>query len=639
MDYGLGGYKTINAYVNAKLARFASSPKTFATMFDLMFSERENIMYEASEGYRIKKTTYGESRDRILVMAGALRAALPGREGGVIGLCMENSLLWIESFWAALAAGFSPLLLNLRLPDGTLRDALRTVGASAVISEKRDFGLLRVDPASLSAGAPVEPGDFGGEILVMSSGTTENVKICAFTAEEFYCQIIGSADLIKRCRVVKKHCGGSLKLLDFLPFYHVFGLIAVYIWFAFFSRTFVHLADLSPETIVNTIRRHRVTHIFAVPLFWEKTYSAAMKTIKARGEKTENKFLRAVRLWEKLPDGVSRAFSRVAFREVRDNLFGDSVRFMITGGSAVPAGVMRFFNAVGYRLADGYGMTEIGITSFETSGKKKYLLGRFVGEPMKNAEYRIGEDGELLVRGGVVARYIIEGGVKKKTEGWFSTRDLAVCEDGHYRIEGRRDDLIVGPEGENLNPNLIEPLVAPSGSPRVCLVGVPTPDGEKTVLLVEVGPFATREKLSAIDAETREKIASSGLSSMISRVAYITAPLLNADEFKLNRRRLSAEYRDGKLPEKRLTDRDDGGELDALAARVRTHFAAALGREDEEIAPDADFFLDCGGTSIDYFAMMTAITSEFGVPMPGEEKSGPVTVRSLSEYITRSGGV
>ena len=145
-----------------------------------------------------------------------------------------------------------------------------------------------------------------------------------------------------------------------MPFYHVFGLIAVYIWFAFFSRAFVQLNDLSPQTIVNTIKRHKVTHIFAVPLFWETVYDQAIKTIKSRGDKTYQKFLKGMQLSRKLGSAplLGNAFTKAAFREVRENLFGESICFLITGGSAIRPEVIEFFNAIGYRLADGYGMTE-----------------------------------------------------------------------------------------------------------------------------------------------------------------------------------------------------------------------------------------------------------------------------------------
>ena len=641
MDYGLGGYGSINAFVESKLRRFSQRERSFRTMFDLMFSESENVMYERSEGYRIKKTTYGQAKDDIIRMTSSLSeraAGLP--RGSVVGLYMENSLLFIECLWAILAAGYRPLLFNMRLSDEVLKEAIRSAECRAVVSRQKDFGLPRIDPDSLGDGEKNDlSSPFGEEILVMSSGTTSHVKVCAYTGSEFYHQIHDSFNIIKKCRQVKKHCDGSLKLLAFLPFYHVFGLIAVYIWFAFFSRTFVHLPDMAPETIVNTIRRHKVTHIFAVPLFWETVHATALKTIERRGEKTRAKFERAMKLYDRLPDGAARAFSRVAFREVRDNLFGGSIRFMITGGSFIPPETMRFFNGIGYRLANGYGMTEIGITSFEISPKKKYLLGCFVGSPMTYAEYSINEDGELLVRGKVIASYVIENGVKTSPDGWFNTHDLAEEEDGHFRILGRRDDLIVSGDGENVNPNLVEPLLCPAGCGGVCLVPGGPADGAAPVLLVFVNKFISREKLTSVSDETKELVARAGMTGRIRKIAFIAGPIMTADEFKINRRRLADEYARGVLCEVTPESVADEGERDALLSEVISHFAAAVGKDGGDVAPDADFFLDCGGSSLEYFAMISALRETFGIPFPTEGEKGLNTPRGVADFIKRNGGV
>ena len=224
---------------------------------------------------------------------------------------------------------------------------MRTVHAEVLVNASPDH----------ADGIP--KGAFGEEILLMSSGTTSMPKICVYTAEEFYNQIRGSYGIIRRCAQMKKHYEGSLKQLTFLPFYHIFGLTAVYVWFAFFSRTFVRLNDMMPQTIVNTIKRHKVTHIFAVPLFWEKVRDQALSTIKNRGEETYKKFTRGLSIAEKIGDIplLGDLFIKIAFREVRENLFGDSICFLISGGSSVSPEVLKFFNYIGYHLANGYGMT------------------------------------------------------------------------------------------------------------------------------------------------------------------------------------------------------------------------------------------------------------------------------------------
>ena len=633
-EYHIGGARSVNSFVAEKLRAYQQQGLTFETLFALMFREKENILYERSEGYRIRKTTYGEAEGHALRKAAALRSLLPELEqNAVVGLYMENSLEWIETFWAILAAGFRPLLMNLRLDRSLLEQALEAADCRAVIAEGAVFSCPTRSPADLEGPelpAPACP--FGTELLVMSSGTTEHVKVCAYTAEEFYYQISDSYSIIKKCRQVKKFSGGELKLLAFLPFYHVFGLIAMYIWFAFFSRTFVHLADLAPQTIVNTIKRHRVTHIFAVPLFWERVYDQAMKGIRDRGEKTAKKFSRALALWQKLPRPLAGLFSRLAFREVRDNLFGGSIRFLITGGSSIDPKILRFFNGIGYRLANGYGMTEIGITSVELSPAKRWLCNGYVGSPMTYAEYRIDENGELLVRGKVIARYVIADGVRTEREGWFHTHDLARCDRGHYQLLGRRDDLIIGSGGENLNPNLIEPLLQPEGCGPVCLIG--SRSGGKTlpVLLVPVNRFASTGKLQTLREEVLRRAEAAGLQGEISRLVFVSEPLLLPEEFKLNRLRLTRAYESGTLQQIDPARRQEAAVSDALTRQIRVCFAAALGKQEADISPEADFFLDLGGTSLDYFAMQAKLREELAVDFP-MESARLHTVLQFADYV------
>ena len=634
-ELGLGQYKTIDAFVEAKLKKLGSLPTGFSTLFELMFSEKENLMYEKSEGYRIKKTTYGEAYDDILHLASSLKEQLSLPEGSVVGLSMENSLLWIELFWAILLCGCRPLLLNLRLSDSALEQALVGCGAKAVISDGREYSVRTIRAGEIEkAPEALVPGVFGEELLVMSSGTSDHVKICAYSAEEFRCQIHDSYNIIKECEPAKRHYEGYIKQLTFLPFYHVFGLIAMYIWFAFFSRAFVQLNDMAPQTIINTIKRHKVTHIFAVPLFWETVYDSAIKTIKSRGEKTYGKFLKGMKLSRKLAKfpKLHAAFAKKAFGEIRENLFGESICFLITGGSAIRPEVIEFFNAIGYRLADGYGMTEIGITSVELSDDPRVLNSCSVGRPMTYAEYKISDSGELLVRGQVIAKYIIEDGKKTVTDKseWFNTHDLVECVGGKYRILGRADDLIVAANGENLNPNLVEPeLRAGEG---VCLIS----DGKTPVLLVSVSRYATGEQLQAIDADVKRRLSELNLTGQIGRIVYVGEPLMKGSEFKLNRKRLGDDFRAGRLSVVDPSSQTDDAVQDELMLHLRRIVAAMLDRDVSQVALQSDFFTDLGGTSLDYYALTAKLQEEFAVSFPQTADGSLNTVKEMYEYIVSS---
>ena len=629
----LGGYNSASSFVAEKLRRFDSMEHDFASFFTLMFSEKENIIYERSEGYRIVRTSYGEAEQNALRRAGTLKSLMAGiPQEAVIGLYMENNLAWIECFWAILLAGFRPLLMNLRLDEQTLCSALGESGAAAVISDGKTFPVRTIPANDLLQDDIPADGPPASEFLVMSSGTSSRLKLCAYSGEELYHQIHDSYNIIRRCSAIKRFYHGQIKLLAFLPFYHVFGLIAVYIWFSFFSRTFVHLKDLEPQTILNTIRRHEVTHIFAVPLFWERVYQQAAHTIRSRGEKTWARFNRALSLSRRLArvPVLGTLFGRAVFREVRDNLFGDSIRFLITGGSSIRPEVIAFFNGIGYRLANGYGMSEIGISSVELSTNRRWLDRGFVGKPMSSLEYRVNREGELLVRGSSTARYILEDGVRHDRSGWFNTHDLAICERGHYRILGRRDDLVIGPNGENMNPDLIEDRIRCELLPELCLI-----NSNGATILVSVPHGLTAEGLQRRESVLRERIAALGFAGQICHCAFIGEPLLRDGEFKLNRRKLREDYNAGRLvpvsPAAAPTDEDE------FLSAVRDAIAAILEKSREDIAPGADFFLDLGGSSLDYLALIAALQERYGVDFPVENGCSVSTVDALADFIISAG--
>lgn len=634
----LGQHKSINDFVAAKLRRLDELGASFDALFEVMFSERENILYETSRGYRIEKLTYGQAYDDILRRARTLAGLLDDTpRGSVVGLHMSNGPDWIELFWAILACGMRPFLMNTRMDDETLAAALAACGAAAVVSDGRSFA-VRTIPAGeiLPADEPIERGPFGGELLVMSSGTSLHVKLCAYTAAELRSQIGDSSDIIRRCAQMKKHYKGQLKQLDFLPFYHVFGLIAVYIWFGFFSRSFVHLADMSPQTILNTIRRHSVTHIFAVPLFWDTVYAQALAAIRDRGEETWARFQKGMRIARAVGDVplLGRLFGRVAFREVRDGLFGESICFMIAGGSEIRGDVLEFFNAIGYHLADGYGMTEIGITSVELSRRKKLLDSASVGLPMDSMEYRLSDEGELLVRGPSAARYVLCDGTRTENTGdWFHTGDLASFEGGRWRILGRRDDLVISPSGENLNPSLIEQRIDVPGADQVCLVSVRENDAATPVLLVSVSPRLTAEALAGVRSALRDRLAALGLAGQIGRIVLVEGDLMGEQDFKLNRTRLARDYAAGRLKEAVGRAPMDASAQDELTRRVLAYMELALDREEGTLLPDDDFFLDGGGTSLAYFALIAQLQEEFGITFPTSGGRSLSTARELAAYI------
>ncbi len=633
------GYRTINEYVSWKIGEYGKCEKTFATLFEYMFSERENTMAEISDGYRIKKLTYGAFSDNILKLAPALKDELSDVPvGTLVGIYMSNSMRWIEIFWSLLMCGYSPLLMNLRLTDDVLERIISDHSVRAVVSDGKSFSCKTVS-ADVSPRPTAEPVDrpWGREVVFMSSGTTEKVKLCAYTAENFYYQLCNSVDVVARCPSIVQHYEGELKHLVALPFYHVFGFIAVYLWFGFFSRTFVFLRDMNPTTLLNTIKKHKVTHIFAVPLVWDKIRKQTVRTIKSRGEKTYSRFKRVLKLSSTF-GALGTAVATRAVSEVRDGLFGDSVKFLISGGSHVKPKTLEFFNGIGYHLANGYGMTEIGITSVDTSDKSKILNKGSIGAPFSEVEYSIADSGELLVRTKAMASRIIQGDeiTTIDFESWFNTHDLASEDDGRYYLEGRIDDLIVCKNGENINPVLAEGKIKVEGCDAVCIF---SDENKSPVLIASVTSCFTDERIKELVGALTEAIRSAGLANEIKTLALTPDSLIENTEFKISRKRVAARYARGEF---RIINREDSEAhisqmLSELECEVRSCFATALEKKVEDISPTATFFLDLGGSSLDYFMLLNLLKSKYDISLPSNEDERLYTVRDFCDFIMKNG--
>ena len=125
-----------------------------------------------------------------------------------------------------------------------------------------------------------------------------------------------------------------MKLLMFLPLFHIFGLVASYFWFAFFGRTFVFLSDYSPNTILSTIRRHKVTHLFAVPLLWDTLAKEIKKEVLFIDESIEESTLLLYNQMEEKHinvdinlDHIQVIASKELIKEVWINILNNAIKY------------------------------------------------------------------------------------------------------------------------------------------------------------------------------------------------------------------------------------------------------------------------------------------------------------------------
>ena len=633
--------KNLKQFLKNNRDALLTSQKRFADIYKIMFSCENNILCEISDGFRIKKQTYGEVALKIKRAAAALYENV-GATHGYIALEMDNSPEWIVAFWAILMSGNKPYLVNLRYPASLSNNILKTLDIKySVCSEKSSLNAESIPVACLDSDALVPDGIFEDEIAFSSSATSMNEVICFYTGLQVSEQILNFESIVKLEPRIAKHYKGQLKQLAFLPFYHVFGLFAVYFWFTFFGRTLVFLRNYSADTILKTCRKHNVTHIFAVPVLWHTVEKGIIDAAKEQGEKKYKKLINGIKFTTALQNILPSFSAEIAKRimsEVTDKVFGKSVMFCINGGSYLRDSALRLLNGIGYSTYNGYGMSEIGITSVELRRKPKWRNENSIGRPFDSVEYKIDKNGVLLVRGSSLCVKKLINGKEQTLDGWFNTGDNMVLRDGNYFILGRQGDMVIGENGENINPDTTEKLFDLKEAKMLSVIGLDGENGQELSLIVQVGEFISEEKLNAIRDTVYALNDTLPSTTAIKKFYFTTNDLCPPTAIKVSRTQLINKIKNGEVELTLFADMKpigSNGDESRLANEVRAVISEVLGMPYESIGNSAHIFYDLGATSIQYFSIISRLSEKFSV---SEYKKGDTycyTLKEICEYLEK----
>ena len=319
-----------------------------------------------------------------------------------------------------------------------------------------------VSPA-VTAEAPLQ--------IVFTSGTTSEPKGIVHT----HANVLASTLPIERemQKYLKyERIFHPLRFLHTVPLSHVFGQF-MGLWLPPLLAAEVHFADqLEARRIVDLIRRERISVLIAVPRVLELLRAhllARFPTLAAQLESSVTLSLHR-RWW--------------LFRHVHHAL-GWKFWAAIAGGAALPSELESFWNRLGFALIQGYGMTET--TALITLNHPFKVARGTIGKVLPGREVRISDDGEILVRGAMLASTIWHDGRPHQRESeWLATGDLAARSDsGDLRYLGRKGDLIVSASGMNIHPEDLEAALKHQPQIRDCVVvPIATPNGAEPAAVV-----------------------------------------------------------------------------------------------------------------------------------------------------------
>ncbi|HLM57582.1 MAG TPA: AMP-binding protein, partial [Pyrinomonadaceae bacterium] len=315
--------------------------------------------------------------------------------------------------------------------------------------------------------------------IIYTSGTTAEPRGVVLTHRNLLANIV---PLEKEARKYLRYerLVHPIRFLSLLPLSHVFGQFMGVFVPQLLGGEVVFQDSLNPSEVVETIKRHRVSVVVAVPRM--------LDTLREHVERQEASAGRAEKFRRELEEArrVHPLMRLWKFRRVHRR-FGWKFWAFVSGGATLQEETEVFWRRLGFAVLQGYGMTE---TASLITVNHPFKSGRgSVGKILPGHEVKLGEGGEILVRGANVSPgYWKDGAAEPLSNGggWLRTGDLGEMDEaGNIYFKGRKKETIVTAAGLNVHPEDIERAL--DRQPEIkasAVVGVEGPRGPEPVAVL-----------------------------------------------------------------------------------------------------------------------------------------------------------
>ena len=332
-------------------------------------------------------------------------------------------------------------------------------GKELLESGNREFLDAKIDAEKMS-------------IMLFTSGTTAMSKAVMLSHKNICANLMDIASVIK--------VDENDRFLSFLPLHHTFECTVGFLYpiskggAIAFCEGIRHIAD--------NIKEYQITAMISVPILFESMYKKVMKNIEKKGKLgTVQKGIKISQFLLKLGIDIRKKL----FKEIHETL-GGKVRLFVAGGAALDPEAEKSFNQLGFKMYQGYGLTES--SPVIAAEDDKYQRIGSIGKAFPSLDVKIEDPneegvGELLAKGpSVMLGYYNNEEATKETleDGWLHTGDLArIDKDGYIFISGRKKFVIVLKNGKNIYPEEIETLINKiEGVKESFVYGRPENDGD-----------------------------------------------------------------------------------------------------------------------------------------------------------------
>ena len=515
---------------------YAPKPKSVYAYRDLLelFDtttklHKTRVAMVMERGGRVESYSYRDLRE-LAERAGAFLVGKAIKTGDRVILFAKNSPEWAMCYFGILKAGGTAVPVAHDSTSAELVNIARAAGATGIVigedllDKRPALGRELADAGLATALWPFEsvfelldeaeeserkkaflgrhPADSVAS-LIFTSGTTGNPKGVMLTHRNFTFMV---AELSRIFELGTSDC-----MLSVLPLHHTFEFTAGMLVPLSHGARITYLPDLTGDTINHALKNGKITAIVGVPALWETLRRRVLQRFSDKSEILESavKALADANFEIRARTGID--LGMLLFLPVHERL-GGRIRYMISGGSALPPDVLKTFYGMGFDFFEGYGLTETSPVLTVSTPKQKPTAGS-VGQPLAGVEVKLDHPddtgvGEVIARGkNVMAGYWQDEEATGHAirDGWFHTGDLGrFDEEGNLYIVGRSKDVIIDANGKNVYPDEVEELYKDSPYIKeLSVVGLP--DGVAEHVAAAVVPDLAHEPTLSL-AEVKQKI-------------------------------------------------------------------------------------------------------------------------------------
>ena len=449
--------------------------------------------------------------EELLAASASVASCLLGEQSDLrearVAFMVSPSFQYAATQWGIWRAGGIAVPLAVDHPQPELEYVVTNAGASVVVAQPQFEETLRPIASRQGISLLLTPEAMGADsrplpqvvpdrraMVLYTSGTTGKPKGVVTTHLNIQAQV---ASLVETWE-----WQSSDRILLALPLHHVHGIVNVLTCALWSGAVCEMLPRFDADQVWKRILQGHLTLFMAVPTIYAKLITA----------------------WEKAGPARQKAMTEAC----------SHLRLMVSGSAALPVPVLERWKAVsGHVLLERYGMTEIGMAlSNPLHGQRR---PGYVGTALPGVELRLADEsgtepvpeapGEIMVRGpGVFLEYWANPNATNEAfrDGWFCTGDIAVVEEGVFRILGRQSIDIIKTGGYKVSALEIEGALVSHPAVQDCaVVGVPDPEwGERVCAAVVLQP-GTELTLESLRTWAKERLAPYKVPTMLAVVEQL----------------------------------------------------------------------------------------------------------------------